>query len=175
MRMMKRHVTTTQPQPEQQGRRQAGARGFTLLELLVVTSIIGILLAIALHVYHQQKNRARVAAVASELRSFATSFYAYGAEHGDFPNDADLALPAGMEKLIPVGRWEHETKLGGFFDWEGPDAYPYAGIALVNSPASVELLQMLDRMLDDGDLAAGRFRISTGGRPTYILQDGTVG
>ena len=104
--------------------------GFTLLELLVVLAIIGIIAAIAIPQYQDYKDKARVAATAHEIRSFVSGFVAYLAEHGDYPPDSHATLPAGMTKYISATIWAEETPIGGNYNWEGPDSYPYAGISI---------------------------------------------
>lgn len=48
-------------------RRRAGARGFTLIELMVVAAIISILAAIAIPNYRNYTERARITAMVAEL------------------------------------------------------------------------------------------------------------
>ncbi len=150
-----------------------GETGFTLLELLVVVAIIGVLATIAIPAYSGFRERASVVDLASNLKNFGTAFNSYLAEHGTYPNDSHIILPpgAGMEKLISQDLWLAETPLGGHYNWEGPDNYPYAGIALLGVTASVAQVQSLDAILDNGDLATGKFRLTPNGRYTFILEE----
>ena len=50
-----------------------GARGFTLVELMIVISIIGILLALAFARFHNMQARANEASAVSSLRSIAAA------------------------------------------------------------------------------------------------------
>ncbi len=61
------------------------ARGFTLIELMVVVVIIGILAAIAIPKYQNVTESARYAACRSNLRNIAGALNLYHAENGEYP------------------------------------------------------------------------------------------
>ena len=149
--------------------------GFTLLELLVVVAIIGIIASIAVSVLREQVEKATISAAISELKTFETGFVSYATDSGDFPPDTHLNgnfnLPAGMEDYMPVRKWSQETSLGGNYNWEGPDNYPYAGISWFKPTAPASAFALLDRKFDDGDLSSGKFRLTPNGRYTYILDE----
>ncbi len=146
-------------------------KGFTLLELLVTIGIVGILSAIAIPQYSTYRLRAKAAATAGELKNFSTAFYAYLTDNEDWPPDSHLILPAGMEAYITQRIWDEQTPLGGNYNWEGPDGYPYAGISIWGATEPDETFSIVDRMLDNGNLNTGRFRKTPNGRYTYILEE----
>lgn len=154
-------------------RKMGVSAGFTLIEFMIVISFIGLLVAIAVPNYIAYRKKAQVAKLASDLVNFEKAFNLYAIEQGGYPNDSHIVLPdqANMAKHIDPDDWSKPTPLGGTFNWEGPDNYPYAGVSIFEATAPVEDFVLLDQLMDDGDLSSGRFRLTSNGRYTLIIDE----
>ena len=76
--------------------------GFTLLELLVVMTIIGILAAIAVPALRDSPQRAREAALKEDLFTMRSVIDQYHGDKGAYPPDLQTLVTAGYLRKIPT-------------------------------------------------------------------------
>lgn len=90
-------------------------RGFTLLELLVVISIIVVLISLLLPTIAKVRQQAHATSTKAQITSLATAMQAYSGDFGSFPGpvpNATLGLPAcGISGAVdqannPIAGWD---------------------------------------------------------------------
>jgi len=77
-------------------------RGFTLLELLVVMTIVGILAAIAVPALRDSPQRARESALREDLYAFRSVIDQYHGDKGNYPADLQTLVTDGYLRKIPI-------------------------------------------------------------------------
>ena len=90
------------PAPRQRGLLRAAARGFTLLELMIVISILVILAVIAMPQYQKSVTHARETVLRDDLYHLRKAIDLYGADKGKLPQSLDDLVSAGYIREIPV-------------------------------------------------------------------------
>lgn len=157
-------------------RRPAHARkqgAFTLVEIMIVVAVIGLLAAIAIPHFARARAVAQGVRVANDMRVFADGFAVFSFEKGHYPPDSHEALPTGegIEEYVNAAKFNAPTSIGGRYNWEGPESYPYAGVSVSGSSLTEDELRRVDLAVDDGDLGTGNYRRTANGRFTYIIEE----
>lgn len=102
-----------------------GSGGFTLLELMIVVSIIGILATIAVPTYQASVVKAREAVLRQDLFTLRDVIDQHRADQGKYPPSLQALVSAGYLRAIPKdpftrsdSTWQEMTEMteGGIFD-----------------------------------------------------------
>src|SRR5215475_9844003 len=115
-------------------------RGFTIIELLIVMSIMAILISVAVPIYRTHMQHAREAVFKQNLFTLRSVISQYGLDKQRAPQSLDDLVQAGYLKEIPI------NPITGQRDWQpveceedtitSPDQQDQGGICDVNGPTT---------------------------------------
>jgi prepilin-type N-terminal cleavage/methylation domain-containing protein len=146
---------------------------FTLVEIMIVVSIIALLVLIALPSFLRARQESQNAKFINELRVLTSAFQLYAADHnGSYPAEVKRGIisPEMETYFGPTVDWTAPTPIGGTWDWDYNKFGFTAGVSVDKPSASTEQLIEIDQKIDDGDLSSGHFQHTTGNRYTDILE-----
>jgi general secretion pathway protein G len=83
--------------------------GFTLLELIIVMTIIGILAAIAIPSYTRNIRAADEAVLKEDLHTMRTAIDSYTVDKGKAPQTLDDLVQSGYLKVMPIDPMTHRS------------------------------------------------------------------
>ncbi len=156
------------------------ARGFTLVEIMVVVTIISFLAMLAVPAIRKIEVRARATATVNDLRVFETAFQAYAAEKGGFPPAAAAGtLPTEMVDRIKATDFAKASPVGGHYTWERDQVFGgvrcKAAITIDTTgdstlSADADQLEAVDRVIDDGNLSTGNLIFGGTGSLVWIVE-----
>ena len=91
------------------GRRTGTADGFTLIELIIVMTVIGLLASIAIPSFINSVKRAREAVLKEDLHTMRAAIDGYTVDREQAPQTLDDLVQAGYLKSIPVDPMTSKT------------------------------------------------------------------
>lgn len=150
------------------------ARGFTLVELMIVILILAILAAVAIPQFHNFKSDAAQGQVANHLRSFVDGCVRYKLKTGnEVPDTSSGTWHPALQGFVDRDSFERRTPVEGVWDTEDDFGVSSAmGVHFLTGAGTAKddaYMVVVDEMLDDGNLETGAFQKLGTARYYFIL------
>src|SRR5262249_40084240 len=136
-------------------------RAFTLVEIAVVVTLLGLLIAIGVPTYRRLTLKSKATATISDLRTFSATFVTYNLQQAKWPEATGNAgeIPPELISALPAA-FTKPTPIGGYYEWLKDSIYGKAAITISSANGSLatddaELVEMIDQLMDDGNPSTG--------------------
>lgn len=96
-------------------------KGFTLVELLIVITVIGILAGLVLNTFGNVKEDTLLARAETEFKTMDTALKQYLVRNESYPPDVNRNLPPGIEEFLTpsdIDRWPDGPWEGSVYDYD---------------------------------------------------------
>jgi prepilin-type N-terminal cleavage/methylation domain-containing protein len=151
-------------------------RAFTLIEIAVVVTLLGLLIAIGVPTYRRLTLKSKATTTVSDLRTFSATFVTYNLQQAKWPEATGNAGETPVELANNLATaFNKVTPIGGYYEWLKDSMYGKAAIAVSTANGSTatddaELVEMIDQLMDDGNPATGSIRIGATNNVVLIIE-----
>lgn len=136
-------------------KRQAG---FSLIELMVVVTVLGILAMLGIPAFKKSTQRAQAITMANDMNKFIQAVELYGTSEGTYPLNMNYTtMPEVVRDYLPA-KWQN-----GSYTWTYYNFGFLVAIVTSNMSFTAEQAITLDAAIDDGNISSGNLRVISGG------------
>ena len=131
--------------------------GFTLIEIMIAVTLVGLLASVAIPQFIKMRNRARATLIANDMRIFTEAIDSYVFEAGGFPVYAAGTIAPELETWVKLETWNQAAGFTtGAWEYFNPNA-AYTPEIVLDTPGGTNsnVFQVVDEMLDDGVATTG--------------------
>jgi prepilin-type N-terminal cleavage/methylation domain-containing protein len=141
-------------------------RGFTLIELMTVVSVLGLLIAIGLPRYRDVKRRAFAAKITGDFNTVRLAAYNYFADNSTYPSDGSPGVaPAALVPYLPQNfKFDAGNYTLDYDVWPSPTNPKQLVVGVTVTSGDQQLVNMVAR-----NSPAGGTGINVGNAYTYIF------
>ncbi|MCC6928459.1 MAG: type II secretion system protein [Gemmatimonadaceae bacterium] len=149
-------------------------RGFSIPELLVVLTILGIVVRMGFPRYTELRRQAEARAIIGDVQAVRVAAYNYNTEHQDWPSEASRgSVPAELQPLLPQGfsfqrdRWTMDWEV-----WPGAGSGSPSAMRAGTAPLIALSVETPDTLLTSALRQAARLGVPylvSGSETTFLL------
>ncbi len=125
-------------------------QGFTLVEIMVVVTLLGILAMLGIPEFRKSTDRAEAIATANDIGKFVQAVELYGTSEGNYPTNMNyITMPDEVRGFMPA-------KLqNGHYDWRYINLGNFVYVIVRDLELTAEQAISIDKTIDDGNVTRG--------------------
>jgi len=138
--------------------------GFSIIELMVVVTTIGILALLGIPGIRMAADRTEAIATANDIRVFSEAVEFFSTAEGTYPSSMTYTrMPDEIASYLPP-LWKN-----GSYSWFYVNTTNFVYVYVYNLNFTAEQAVRLDSIIDDGNIATGEVRMAFNGSGLIYL------